>query len=332
MVDCGQSARVLTVGLNPAIDRVIEVPGFTIGGHQHGRLRSRSAAGKAANVSRALARLGVRNVAEGFVGAEDIEFFQRDLDSTHTNTRFLPVAGQTRENVTIVDPETNVETHIRDRGFTVTSEDVTRMLDELAQVCRPGQIVVFSGSLPPGMSVEDFRGMVELAGRQGARVAVDTNGPALAALADVPLWLIKPNRDELAELTGRSVEKDDDLVRAASGLSATIGTVLVSCGRAGGYAFVDGCRLTGRVPVDQRRVGSTVGCGDVMLAGFIAASLSGGTVADAHREALAVATASATSLVPGEFTDADLAEFRDAANVEPLGLPAAAGTGDGDGR
>ena len=60
---------IITVTLNPTIDRIIEVPGFMLGGHQHGRLRIREPAGKAVNVSRALSELGITSSAVGWVGS-----------------------------------------------------------------------------------------------------------------------------------------------------------------------------------------------------------------------------------------------------------------------
>ncbi len=73
---------ILTIGFNPAIDRILECPDFHIGGHQQAKQIARLAAGKAANVNRALAQLGTDSIATGFVGVDDLEFFHEQLMST----------------------------------------------------------------------------------------------------------------------------------------------------------------------------------------------------------------------------------------------------------
>ncbi|MFQ6049219.1 MAG: 1-phosphofructokinase family hexose kinase, partial [Phycisphaerae bacterium] len=188
--------QIITVSLNPAIDRIIEVPNFTIGAHQRGRQLSRHPAGK----------------ATGFVGRNEVEQFERFLSSGRTNSQFLAVDGATRENVTIVDPTARQETHIRDVGFVVSQRELTRLKKKLHLICRPTSLVIFSGSMPPGIGAEQFVELVQLCLHAQAKVAVDTSGPALQAVARLSLWLVKPNVAELAEIVGQPIHSDDQIV------------------------------------------------------------------------------------------------------------------------
>jgi len=70
---------IVTVGFNPAIDRILECPDFHVGGHQQARQIARLASGKAANVSRALAQVSVDSIATGFIGKEELDFFHEEL-------------------------------------------------------------------------------------------------------------------------------------------------------------------------------------------------------------------------------------------------------------
>jgi len=313
-----QTPLVITVSLNPAIDRIMEVPRFAIGQHQRGRLVSRTPAGKAVNVSRALATLGVRNIATGFLGEQEVEFFEKAFDPSRVQAQVLPLPAPTRENITIVDPVAHIETHIRDVGFVIGDTHRIRLGKKLSLMCREGSIVVFSGAVPEGISPEQFVDLLEICISAGARVAVDTSGAPLRAAASLPLWLMKPNVAELSEIAGRPLTTEADLLAAGRDLARRVKTVIVSRGEAGGFCFISDSVLAGHVPLEPERVRNTVGCGDSLLAGFIAGQILHDNVRDSYRYALAVATASAVGLEPCRFAMKDVQEFLPKAVVEGI--------------
>ncbi|MBN1491902.1 MAG: 1-phosphofructokinase family hexose kinase [Phycisphaerae bacterium] len=309
---------VITVSLNPAIDRILEVPRLRLGAHQRGRLISRTPAGKAVNVSRALAVLGVRNVATGFLGKDEVELFENSLDTARIQPQFLPVDGTTRENVTLIDPVSHMETHIRDIGFAISEKDRIRLGKKLHLMSRPGSVVVFSGSVPDGISPPQFAELLQVCISAGAHVVVDTSGPPLQAAAELPIWLLKPNVGELAEIAGRPLTTDAEVLAAGLEVARRATTVVVSRGEAGGFCFVAGSALKGHVAIRQDRVRNTVGCGDCLLAGFIAARVQGHDIRESYRHALAVATAAAISVEPSHFLRQDVEEFLAVASVDPI--------------
>lgn len=313
---------IITVTLNPTIDRVLEVDGFRIGAHQLGRERLRTAAGKGINVSRALGRLGVQSIATGFVGHENAAQFEslltggeRDL-AARINLQFFDVPGQVRENITIIDTADGGETHVRDTGPSIAEKDLVRMKRKLDLMSREGALVVFGGGLPPGVTEEQFVQLVHICIGAGAKVAVDTSRAALHAVRDDSLFLIKPNISELSELLGRDVpDEQDALVAAGRELAAGYQYVLISRGAEGALAFNGKEALVGRVPLESDRVVSTVGCGDCLLAGFVAALVHGRDFREAFVEGLAVATANVTRDGPAQFDLGIVYEFRQAAEV-----------------
>ncbi len=307
----------MAVALNPAIDRVLEVPSLTIGAHQHARLISRSAAGKGVNVARCLSQLDVPSVLTGLVGQEDLPFFTRSLTGTSVQMRMAPVAGRTRENITLVDPIAHTETHLRDRGFEVLPTEldaVRRQLDELAG---PGTLFVFSGSLPPGIQPADQAQMVRQCRQAGSRVAIDASGPALAASVEADPWLIKPNHLELEELLGRKLADTDDAIKSARQLTRSVEVVLASFGSEGACAFSSQAAWHGRCAVPDDRLISTVGCGDALLAGFIAGIYRRLPIEESLRWATAAAAATATSQT-ATFTRQQFDEFLPDAETMPL--------------
>ena len=122
--------KIVTVNLNTAIDRVLEVERLEIGGHQAARRISRSPAGKAINVSRALALMNVSSIATGFVGQDELGQFDRFLESSrpgHVVSQLLAVAGATRENITVIDRLNRSDTHFREPGYELAAIDVDRI-------------------------------------------------------------------------------------------------------------------------------------------------------------------------------------------------------------
>jgi len=358
--------QIITVNLNTAIDRVLEVPQMEIGAHAKGRQISRYPAGKAINVSRALARLKCDSIATGFVGQGEALQFEQFLRSTGPGRiicQLLSVRGQTRENITLIDPVLHTDTHIRDEGFEITDADFHRMMSKLGLLARPNTVMVFSGSLPRGMDVARINMLLMMAMSGGAKVVLDMGGdmlsqligldassggesPVDAAAGDVvdvsnveaavelednPLWMVKPNQHELAQMLGMSELKDDkQIVEAALKLARRVRHVVVTMGEAGAWLVQGDQVWRGTVEMDPDRVVNTVGCGDSMLAGLLegyichqalAEELSdnsdpGEPLAAILRRGLAAATANALWAGIAEFDLAQVQEIEKLVRVE----------------
>ena len=297
---------IITVGLNPAIDRVIEAPNFVLGAHQRVRVLRRAPAGKSVNVARVLAALGVPNVHTGFVGADSRVEFKAVFNPSLVRDEMFAVPGRTRENITIVDPAAHQETHLRDAGLEVDRRDLARLKSKLGLMARDGQIVAFSGSLPPGVGAEAFVELIDVCRHAGARVAVDTSGEALSAAVQRKLWLVKPNAAELATLAGRELPDRDAQIAAARELTGRVELVLLTAGAEGAMLFSPRGAWRACAPIEPERVVNTVGCGDALLGAFIAGVWRGRALPDCLAAAVATATASACTALPAEF-DAGLA-------------------------
>ncbi|MBP7933027.1 MAG: 1-phosphofructokinase family hexose kinase [Phycisphaerae bacterium] len=311
--------RLATVTLNPTIDRVIRVPGFAVGQHLVGRLHSRTPAGKAINVSRAMAALGMPSVALGWVGRESIEAFNAAARAAGFTPQFSAMAGTTRENITVIDPQGPNETHIREIGPTVTAEEIDRLTDDLRWTADDDVIVVFTGSLAPGLPPERFGDMIEACVTRGAHVVVDTSQAPLRKALEHKVWMIKPNLVELAELVGREIATDDQIVRTGLELSKRIPWVLITAGERGVFCFAEGAAQHASVTIPPERLRSTVGCGDALLAAFLSGLVAAnGTCESALRQGVAVAAASAMNDLPAVFAAEDVETLRASVQLRPL--------------
>ena len=309
---------VITVCLNPAVDRVLEVPALQPGRSHDGKVLLSSPAGKGINISRALSTLGVPSIVIGFAGADRYDEFEESINDRYTRSQLMRVEGTTRENITLVDSEAGLATHIRVRGLDLTEPQLARFERKLKLLARKNRVVVFAGSLPDRVDCQRFRSMVEGCVRSGARVVVDAEPEPLRAVRDLRLWLIKPSVEELAAVVDAPVAGDEDIVRYGLQLSRSIHQVLVTCGAAGAYVFVDGSAMLGQVGIEEGLVRSAVGSGDCMLAAFVAARLGGMNVKEAFRESLAAAVASGASVQPGRIDEDAITEVLFHADVEPL--------------
>ena len=266
-----ETPLIVSVGLNPSLDRIMHVPDLQVGSHMRGRLVSVQPAGKAVNVARLLGLMGTPCILTGFVGAEDRDRFKRSFEKTPVRVEMFDVHAATRENITLIDPSRGgLETHIRDVGFTVSEDDLGHLKKKLSILAVKGAYVIVAGSLPAEMSPDTFADLLEVCRGKGALVAVDSSGPGLEAVRKArDLWLIKPNRQELAELAGKPVETEADIKAAAKPLLKHIDHVVVTLGAEGAYLFSRQGAWRARPHVEHQEVIKTVGSGDALTAGFV---------------------------------------------------------------
>lgn len=281
---------VITVTPNPAIDRTLEVPSFHAGKVLRARLVRIQFAGKGVNVSRCLSCLGVKSVVTGLVGRESETLYRHSLPPDMTEDALVPIDGLTRVNVTIRDAATGTETHLREHGPAVSDAEWYRLLRAVRSCCADGHVVALCGSLPGAMPPERALDILRTAAARGARIAADCSGHVLRCLLDEPLWLIKPNRYELAELTSQPVGTITQVLTAARALTKRVHNVLVSLGAEGILLSTSQGSWLAQSPVAYVR--NTVGPGDAALAGFLAATERGEQSEQSLRWAVACGAAS----------------------------------------
>ncbi|WP_196930030.1 1-phosphofructokinase [Micromonospora ureilytica] len=264
---------IVTVTLNPSLDRAVEVDSLTRGEVIRAATAHLDPGGKGVNVSRALLANGVPSVAVLPSGGDEGNQLIRLLKAEGVEVLAVSISGRTRSNITLAEPDGTV-TKINEPGPTMYRSEFDEVIDRVLARASGADWVVLCGSVPPGLPADAYAQLCRKLRAAGVRVAVDTSGPALREAALAGATLLKPNRDELAEVVGTPLKDLGDVVDAAQCLRAWgAGTVVASLG-ADGAVLVDaeGVR-TGTCPVARPR--STVGAGDALLAGFLAAGAHG---------------------------------------------------------
>ena len=296
---------IVTVTLNTAIDKlylVDELLPFEVG-----RVREvvNTAGGKGMNVSRVAALSGEAVTAMGFAGGYTGQLFRSLIREPNITPAFTETAGETRCCVNVRDKKTNRSTEFLEPGCPVTAQELDAFLADFRRELPKADVVTISGSMPAGVPSGFYAGLVREARALGKPILVDTSGTALRETIPAGPTLIKPNTDELGQLTGADVSSMESCAAAARQLrEAGAETVAVSLGRDGvlvvsGEGVFRG--LTPDVPVVN-----TVGCGDSMVAGFAVSLARGKPLEEAIRFAVAVSTANALTKETGYYRREDL--------------------------
>lgn len=310
---------IVTFTANPSIDKTIALETPLARGEVHRAASAlEQAAGKGVNVARVIAQAGVAAQAVlPFADGAYLELLYAGLPDGMTVGVPDGNRRRPRTNTTITEP-TGTTTKLNEPGPRLEAGELDVATRELVAASKGASWVVLSGSLPPGAPTDWYARLVTSIKPLGCKIAIDTSDAALdavlAALPDASFDLIKPNSDELAQLTGGDAaqfEADADagdltaIVAAARTLHERgIANVLVTLGGSGavlvnaaGAWFATAPRIT---------LASTVGAGDSSVAGFVLADVAGSSPADclAH----AVAHGSAAASLPGTTlpTPADL--------------------------
>lgn len=294
------AAKIITIGLCPSWDTICELDRIEWGGHETVACRTDRPAGKAMNISRGLAWMGTKNYAAGLWGHQDYKQMKKALEPLKEliKTKLTVVEGRTRQNITVADRAKKREMHLRNESQLASKPALKKLASDLEKIVTSRSISVFAGALPAGGLLGDIIQIIRNCSGRGAKIAVDTSGPALRRIVNSGnVWLIKPNVEELSELSGRRVKDSTAaLTKAAEKLLKKVEIVLVSRGRKGAIVVTKQGVWHGSCISDDQKVLSTVGCGDCLLAGFLKGLRDNPGPGYALETAIKVATAKAWGL------------------------------------
>jgi tagatose 6-phosphate kinase len=276
---------ILTVTLNLALDVTYEVPALTPHSTHRVRTVRHRAGGKGVNVARVLGTLGQEAVATGLCGGPTGALVAQELQSASVPHDFTRIGGDTRRVVTIADTDATV---FAEPGPAVLAEEWERFQEHFSALAVHAEVVVLSGSLPRGLPGDAYATLTRSAHRAGAKVLLDSSGPALRAGSAANPDLIKPNAFELAE----------------AALDPHALTLVVSRGPAGMLAGTPAGYWEALPPEILR--GNPTGAGDAAAAALALALRDGTPWPLALADAVALSASAVVTPVAG---DVDLATY-----------------------
>jgi 1-phosphofructokinase family hexose kinase len=311
---------IVTVTLNAAMDRTLLVPNLQLGQRHRASLGFASAGGKGLNVARALRRLGVPVVATGFVGGRNGTQIADDLTKDGILHDFVRIREESRTSVAVLDPISDQYTEINEWGPQVGEDELAALAGKLSYLTQGAEFVVFAGSLPRGVDPGFYGETIREMNRRNVPTVLDTEGEPLRLGVQAEPYLVSPNLREAELLVGHEFNEDDDLADALdeiAGFGAR--NVLISL-ETGCYALIreggEEHRIRGSSP--RLEAVSTIGAGDTLLAGFLAARIAGRPVEECVRSAVAAGAASVLEPGPGRFDPREVGRVGGLVTVDRL--------------
>jgi len=303
---------ILTVTLNTALDITYRVP--SLRPHTSHRVTevTERPGGKGLNVARVLAALGHEVTVTGFTGGATGRTVQDGLTAVPGLVDALvPVSGPTRRTIAVVDEQSGDTTQLNEPGPTVTPAEWSAFQEAYEDLVPSVSAVALCGSLPPGVPVGAYAGLIRTAKAAGVPVLLDTSGEALRRGVAARPDILKPNADELSELTG-----SHEPLRAAEDTRRRGAlAVVASLGKEGLLAATPEGRWRAALPTPVH--GNPTGAGDSVVAGLLSSLVE--QLPWPARLTRAVALSAATVLAPvaGEFDQRVYAELASRVTVSP---------------
>jgi 1-phosphofructokinase family hexose kinase len=311
---------IVTVTLNAAVDRTLQVPNFQVGRRHRASVGSLSAGGKGINVARALKKLGVPVVCTGLAGGRNGTLLVEELTHEGILNDFVRIRGESRTSTAVLDPTSNVYTEINEWGPEVAEDELDTLREKLAYLTQGAEFVVFAGSLPRGVEPDFFGGMVRDASRRHQLAVVDSDGEPLRAGTAAEPYLVAPNTREAEELVGHDFVDEEDLVTALDEIAELAAHNVLITQETGCYALLreDRSEVRLRASAPELEAVSKIGAGDTLLAGFLSARVGGRSFEDAVRIAVAAGAASVLEAGPGRFDPREASRLTQLVTIERL--------------
>ena len=297
---------ILCVNPNAAIDKTLVVDNFRVNHIHRPSFELALPGGKGCNVARAVKTLGQQPVVTGWVGGHAGQFIEDGLRGEGILTAFVHTATQSRDCISVLDSTTGALTEIYEAGRPVSPDDLENFYTLFAEWLSKVDLVTLSGSLPPGVPVDFYARLIELARQAGVPASLDSSGePLRVGVEEGRPPVIKCNRAELSGLIGERLENLEEVRRAIRELSARLDAlVIVTLGVLGAVAAESGRAWLAQAPrIDAV---SPVGSGDAFLAGLVCGIIECRPFEESLRLATAAGSANALQIGAGVLRRVDV--------------------------
>lgn len=261
--------NIITLTLNPALDKNAKVDGLISGSKLKCHSIQYYPGGGGINVTRMLNRLGVVTNCIYPSGGDTGTFLTTLLKEEGTQSNAIPIKDWTRENLAVLDTKTNLQYRFGMPGNKINESELKTIMNMLSKNLNSNDILVLSGSLAINMSADFYSELIQEYLIKKVKVVIDTSGLPLIEALKKPVFLIKPNQREFAQLAGKAFLSNIEQKEFAKTLvkKGKAKYVVVSLGAKGAFlACAKGIfyQTTPAVPIK-----STIGAGDSMVGGLI---------------------------------------------------------------
>ncbi len=314
---------ILTVTLNIALDRTVAVPRMALGNRHRVVDSRRAAGGKGVNIARALKCLGEPVIATGFAAGPTGARIRELLDGEQVLHDFVEVAGDSRTNLSVVDPTSGEQTEINERGPQVAAADLEHFRERLLYLAGGAEFCVIAGSLPPGAEADHYGSLIEGLRAMGVQTLLDIDGEPMRVGLRAQPSIVVPNVGEAEEAVGYEFTEAEDLNTALADL-VRMGADEAIITTANGCAALVGegqAKHVFEATIEPLAAVASVGSGDAFLAGFVAARRAGRPIEDCLGYGVACGAESTQHLGAGTLERAEVEKLVGRVTVNRLNAP-----------
>ena len=319
---------ILTLTINPSVDRNIQVDRLVFEDRAYILSRSDSAGGRGMNASRVLHSFGAKTLAIVTSGGAKGERLEKLAAKSGFPVKVVPISNEIRVNLTITDRQ-GLTIKLNELGPPITPDELTRIEKAVESRLETATWLMLCGSIPPGVSPHFYTKLIHMARDRKVKTLLDTDGDALLHGIEAGPTVVSPNQPEAERLLNRALITRAQFMEAATRIKAMgAESVMLSLGSRGVVA-VDENRLLEVVPPRVDAV-SPMGAGDALAAAFVWAASKKKDFADCVRWAVAAGTASAR--LPGlEFATLEQTKevYKSVEVVDVNSMSRSSGTGAG---
>jgi 1-phosphofructokinase len=291
-----ETDMIITVTMNPAIDKTIMTEKLLHGGLNRITASLTDAGGKGINVSKTIKALGGETIATGFLGRSGSQIILDCLSALGIKQDFILVDGETRVNTKVADADGTI-TELNEIGPQILEEQVNQLIDKLISYASEDSLFVLAGNVPRGISKDIYAEITKAVKLRGARVFMDADGELFKYGIEAVPDIVKPNDIELAQYFKCDHEADEKelIIYGKKLIEKQIKLVVISRGSKGAL-FITGEQVISCLSIPVK-VLSTVGAGDAMVAALCYADQIGMPFLEGYK--LSIATATGAVMTPG---------------------------------
>lgn len=288
---------IVAAGLTPAWQQIMTFDGFRAGEVNRAIDVRWCASGKVLNVGIALAHLGAASETISLVGGTTGEQIQREFRSLGIEASWVPIEAPTRVCTTILDLKTGAATELVENAIAVDAAELAAFRSLYSARAQGAQMAILTGSLPAGAPHVFFR---ELLDGTACPAIVDVRGPELLAALERGVYLVKPNREELARTVGRKITDDAQLHSAMLELNDR-GAEWVVISDGPRPAWASSREQVFRLTPPRVEPVNPIGSGDCLAAGIAWALAEGSDTLAAIRLGMGAAAFNVGQLLPARL-------------------------------
>jgi 1-phosphofructokinase family hexose kinase len=282
---------ILTLTINPAVDRNVTVDRLAFEDRGYILDRSETPGGRGINASRVIHSFGGKTEAVAVTGGAAGEQFQAMSKFSGFPMDLVPIENEIRTNMTITDKQ-GLTIKLNELGPPLSTKELDKIAAAVAAKLDKATWLMICGSISPGVPAHYYNHLLDLAHKKKVKTLLDTDGDALLHGLEAEPTVVSPNQQEAERLLNRALITRTHLVEAVErihGMGAQ--SVALTLGARGAI----GRTAKELIEVVPPRIEALcpLGAGDALAAAFTWAMATKNDFIDALRWGVAAGTASA---------------------------------------